>query len=478
MNELLYIVFNDLGYYLSEKLKKHNNNIKIIHFCNKNMYEDTKADLRVELNIEDNVMICDEYLYNKYIADDEKFNIKFEDYLYNFRHAIVITDILSDTYPIDLSITKQLVYANIDCHNVNFKPFSFMGRRKLNHYKEFYNELNGIKSNNYNFNSDVFLNDLGYDNTLSDKFKKFYKNIYDIVIDIEDDLIPYDYINFSKYTYASVIYDDDIVAKTINEPSFYYKTNLPISIGDKVLVDREGKEVEGTIIDVESFFANEVPFPINKTKDIIKIIKKKPSFLNIIDPCYHILVIHDLDKDFENNLILSRAFVVNKEFSDVDKLIPKSDIIITVGDINISKYDISDKTIININNEYNVGKYTSSVNLTDEREYINLINAIYYALFYNGFIRFDLFDIQYGLGKKIMYKNYSIEEIEQVYKDFDNNNIKKMFLIFEGTPNTSLYDINEFVDKLRDKFGNFDITFGVPLVNIQKETRVNIFCEI
>lgn len=78
-------------------------------------------------------------------------------------------------------------------------------------------------------------------------------------------------------TYTSVIYDDDIVAKTINEPSFYYKTDIEdIEINDKVLVDRNGKEVVGIVIDVEEFEEDDVPYPLEKTKDIIKIVEKVP----------------------------------------------------------------------------------------------------------------------------------------------------------------------------------------------------------
>lgn len=78
------------------------------------------------------------------------------------------------------------------------------------------------------------------------------------------------------YTYVSVVYDDDIVAKTIGEPSFYYKTDIEdISVGDKVLVDRQGKEVVGEIIDIEYRTEDDLPFPLDKTKDIIKIINDK-----------------------------------------------------------------------------------------------------------------------------------------------------------------------------------------------------------
>ena len=90
------------------------------------------------------------------------------------------------------------------------------------------------------------------------------------------------------YIYASVIYDDDIVAKTINEPSFYYKTILPININDRVLVDRAGHETVGIVIDIEYCDKDNVPYPLEKTKDIIKILDQQKKddklFQSIIEP--------------------------------------------------------------------------------------------------------------------------------------------------------------------------------------------------
>lgn len=87
------------------------------------------------------------------------------------------------------------------------------------------------------------------------------------------------------YTYVSVIYDDDIVAKTIDEPSFYYCTELEeINIGDKVLVNRNGKDVVGIVIDVEYFDEDKVPYPIEKTKSIIKVLESAHHSLDIKCP--------------------------------------------------------------------------------------------------------------------------------------------------------------------------------------------------
>jgi hypothetical protein len=76
------------------------------------------------------------------------------------------------------------------------------------------------------------------------------------------------------YTYASVVYLDDIVAQTIKEPTFYYKTDLPVKVGDIVLVDRNGHNTMGEIVRLEYRDKDNVPYPLEKTKDIIEIMEE------------------------------------------------------------------------------------------------------------------------------------------------------------------------------------------------------------
>ncbi len=124
-----------------------------------------------------------------------------------------------------------------------------------------------------------------YSFTLDDedmiRFKDYIKNVLENKNHSDEE-------QYKTYNYVSVVYDDDIVAKTINEPSFYYKTDKDdISVGDKVLVDRTGKQVVGIVIDIEEFEEDEVPFPVDKTKDIIKILEKNDGAIiknNIICP--------------------------------------------------------------------------------------------------------------------------------------------------------------------------------------------------
>ena len=107
-----------------------------------------------------------------------------------------------------------------------------------------------------------------FENLLNKSYnKEQYENLNN---DLNKNIIV---INEKQYTYVSVIYEDDITAKTIGEPSFYYKTDVKeISIGDKVLVNRNNKEVIGIVIDVQIYHESDVPYPLNKTKDIIKVL--------------------------------------------------------------------------------------------------------------------------------------------------------------------------------------------------------------
>lgn len=70
------------------------------------------------------------------------------------------------------------------------------------------------------------------------------------------------------YKYVSVSYDDDYAGRT-----YSYKTTIDnISIGDTVLVDRNGNEAYGTIEDINYYTEKDAPYPVEKTKDIIEIV--------------------------------------------------------------------------------------------------------------------------------------------------------------------------------------------------------------
>ena len=74
------------------------------------------------------------------------------------------------------------------------------------------------------------------------------------------------------YKYVTVLYmDEPMSGKVYN----YKTTNFNIKEGDIVLVDRNGEEVEAEVLDTRIYKENEVPFPVEKTKDIIKVIRYK-----------------------------------------------------------------------------------------------------------------------------------------------------------------------------------------------------------
>lgn len=285
-----------------------------------------------------------------------------------------------------------------------------------------------------------------------------------------------------KYTYVSVIYDDDIAAKTIDEPSFYYLTDLEdIDIDDKVLVNRNGTDVVGIVIDVEIYEENKVPFPIEKTKKIIKILEKaehieenEEGSLSIEPFDEYMLIIHD-SIDILDKLELYRSFIIHNSATNTKELIDKCNIIVTVGNIDITQYDLSKKYVININNEINNGRHTVISYLSKEEDYVQMIKAIHYGLFYIGLITIGLYEIENSLNGRIEYKRISAKDKDKIFEEFDSNKCKKMFIIFEAPTNTFLYEICDIVDEFKDKYENSEINFCVPAIEEVDELIMNIF---
>ena len=294
-------------------------------------------------------------------------------------------------------------------------------------------------------------------------------------------------INYSEqksvdvYTYVSVVYDDDIVATTINEPSFYYKTDLDnISINDKVLVDRNGEEVLGTVIDIEKFDKEDVPFPLDITKKVIKIVEKsqekEPNFC--IDPYEHyMLVIHDSNYNMNNKLSIARGYVVSNETNEMNNYINKSDIIITIGKVDVSKYKLSNKYVININNDYNKGEYTTNVSLSNELEIIQMIQAVDLALFYTGFVTVSLYDVENSINGNIKFKQFLLEDKDKIFKEFDVNTSKNIFLFFEIPYDKNLDVPINIGEEMRKKYKDAKFLFGaVP--SESNVYKINVFFEI
>ena len=67
------------------------------------------------------------------------------------------------------------------------------------------------------------------------------------------------------YTYVSVRYEEN------QEKTFYYISNIEnLSIGDYVYVPVRNSSCPAIVENIEKFSYNDVPFPINKTKTIIR----------------------------------------------------------------------------------------------------------------------------------------------------------------------------------------------------------------
>ena len=278
MDQFTFIVFGDSGIYLSKLLKKRYNDVKIIHFLDCSCSFSTDADIVVNLATNFSGCISNEYARNEYLSIDESFNKNVDIVLNGITNAIAFDDFLYPHYPIILNITKKLLDQGICCHNIFFKPFKFFGKRRLDYYKDFYKEITSIKNNNHYF---LCENIKVKEKDVIDLGKIVSYKQFDIAVSIIKKGVCSSKISKSnkrskkEFTYVSVIYDDDFIAKTVYEPSYYYKTDIKdIDIDDKVLVDRNGSMAIGIVIDIENFDEDSVPFPIDKTKDIIKIIEK------------------------------------------------------------------------------------------------------------------------------------------------------------------------------------------------------------
>jgi periplasmic divalent cation tolerance protein len=122
------------------------------------------------------------------------------------------------------------------------------------------------------FWTSVFLKDK---NAIPDKLLEDLQNnkvdnigvIYDIYTENMKSKLP-NLENFDKeYFYLSVLYADDLNSyDTYN----YLSEDTSIKAGDKVLVSRAGDDVIALVIKAKYYLGCEVPFPVSRTKSIIK----------------------------------------------------------------------------------------------------------------------------------------------------------------------------------------------------------------
>ena len=106
-----------------------------------------------------------------------------------------------------------------------------------------------------------------------------------------------------KNIYVSVVYDDDYSKK-----EYAYKTTYEdIKEGDTVLVDRNGNEAYGIVKKVGVYYENELPYPLDKTKDVIKIIDSDDEFDDEDDDYYDPYDDYRKLNDYEH-LLLNNMF--------------------------------------------------------------------------------------------------------------------------------------------------------------------------
>ena len=300
------------------------------------------------------------------------------------------------------------------------------------------------------------------------------------------------------YTYVSVVYDDDMIGKIINN-SYYYKTDIEnISIGDKVLVDRQGTETEAEVINVEYVNEDNLPFPLERTKNIIKVIGDSESSNNnfkhddselsdnnnfkLDDSNYYersLLIIKDNDNFKENNCNFDSVIILPKNHNNLKSYIKNACVIITVGDVKL--YNLDTKFIININNTNNKGCFTCNLTITNNDDYNSVINSIYRSIYIGGLITIDLFDIASALNGNFSFKSIEFEKSKEINNFYSLTNQKIFICIcFNFCENVDYEELEKIMDKIRNKFLDADIIqYSFPVLDKKEDSKlmINLFCE-
>lgn len=321
---------------------------------------------------------------------------------------------------------------------------------------------------------------------------KSTKNILEVIDYDENDQVDKNIDDNDTVIYVSVVYDDDIVGKTVGN-SFYYKTDIDlIEIGDKVLVDRVGTETIGEVVDVEYFKKTDVPFPIYKTKDIIKIIKSNNEsknnelsdrktnniyfYTDTLDK--KILIIEKNDNNLEKDIKFKDCTIIKVNNPKIKKYILDSDVIFVVGNIDISHYDLSKKFVVNVNNERNFGNHTAIIYLFEKELYIKMIKSLYNAIMLVGYKTIDLYDVASHLDGRISYKVFTEKNMNELYETFDTKTSSNLFVVVEIPETYTFSALNEKVSEIANKYSNAKFEFGVPAIENVDEFKVNVFYEL
>ena len=283
MNKYTYIVFEDSGLDISELIKENNPKTKIIHLCRSYKTSKSKADEIIELKMDFNFSGCIPNTYRWYdlIKDDKKINKQINNILDNTKNVIIIDDVIENIYPLELHITKKAMERGVNCINIMFEPFVFLGKRVEKYFKKMFDEIIKMKNNNYCISCNYVRNQLPKDCPIPNMLELVNKIAYNVSINLNENTNTIVDIIMSeenpeennksveKYKYVQVSYNDDFSS------SFYsYKTTIDdIEVGDIVLVDRNGHEAYGTVESIDYYTKEKVPYPLEKTKDIIKVVE-------------------------------------------------------------------------------------------------------------------------------------------------------------------------------------------------------------
>lgn len=91
--------------------------------------------------------------------------------------------------------------------------------------------------------------------------------IYDIYTDNMKSRIPKIEDFDKEYYYVSVVYADNIDSYDFYN---YLSDDKSVKAGDKVLVNRAGEDDVALVTEAKYYFGSDVPFPVSRTKSIIK----------------------------------------------------------------------------------------------------------------------------------------------------------------------------------------------------------------
>lgn len=157
----------------------------------------------------------------------------------------------------------------------------------------------------------------------------------------------------NKYCYVSVIYDNKISKK-----SYYYISNLPeIKVNDKVLVNCAGDKVEGTVVNVNYYNKENVPYPVYKTKKILKILNKEENVVMKVDKINKLgknITLNDNKLDISDNQTYDyKNNIEDEKEEDVDKILKYNNKIIKIALSLITTMVVICIVIFNSNNNNN-----------------------------------------------------------------------------------------------------------------------------